>query len=184
MCRIAFPSLFFRIGALMLVCGLAHGAESSEKSVPISGQDVDGRAVALNGMGHYTLVMYTNPDLEDASRKVTVALDSYRSRSDFRFVRVVDLRGGVPSEMRPLVRGQIRKEQVREGLRLKKAGVAGGDKAPIIPDFSGSTLNALGWDSIYDKVHVVMYDPQGHEIKRLADVSDPKAVRKVVASVL
>jgi hypothetical protein len=182
MCRTTF-SILFSIYALA-VLSVAHGADSSKANAPISGQDVNGAPVALNGTGHYTLVMYTNPDLEDASRQVTVALDSYRSRSDFKFVRVVDLRGGVPSEMRPMVRVQIRQEQAREGLRLKKAGVAGGDKAPIIPDFSGSTLNALGWDSIYDKVHVVMYDPKGHEIKRLADVSDPKAVRKVVESVL
>lgn len=183
MCRIALTAFACRLLAFTLISGVAWGSESSKENVAISGQDVDGRAVALNGPGHYTLVMYTNPDLEDDSRKVTVALDSYRSRPDFKFVRVVDLRGGVPSAMRPMVRGQIRKEQVREGLRLKKAGVAGGDKAPIIPDFSGSTLNALGWDSIYDKVHVVMYDPKGHEIKRLAD-GDPKSVRKALADVL
>ena len=48
--------------------------------------------------GHYTVVMYTNPDLEDASRKMSLALDPYRSRSDFTFVRVVDLRGDVPAD--------------------------------------------------------------------------------------
>jgi hypothetical protein len=72
---------------------------------------------------------------------------------------------------------------VREGVRLKKAGVAAVG-SPIIPDFNGSTLDALGWDSIYDKVHVVVYDPKGREIKRLADVSDPKAVTRVVAAIL
>ena len=151
----------------------------------ISGQDVNGHAVAVNGKGHYTLVMYTNPDLEDDSRKMTLALDAYRSRSDFTLVRVVDLRGGVPPEMRSIVRVQIRQEQAKEDLRLKKAGVSDASAhGPIIPDFSGSTLDALGWDSIYDQVHVVVYDPSGHEIKRLANVSDAKQMTKVVDSIL
>jgi hypothetical protein len=151
----------------------------------ISGDDVNGHTIAVNAPGHYTLVMYTNPDLEDTSRKVTLALDSYRSRHDFALVRVVDLRGGVPPDMRGIVRVQIRKEQAKEVARLKKAGVpASANPAPIIPDFSGSTLDALGWDSTYDQVHVVVYDEKGHEIKRLANVSDPKQVTKVVESIL
>jgi hypothetical protein len=184
MCRFSFQAVFCRVAVLVLFSGTAGWAESSKASVPISGQDVDGRAVALNGKGHYTLVMYTNPDLEDTSRKVTVALDSYRGYSNFKFVRVVDLRGGVPSDFRSIVRVEIRKEEVKEGLRLKKAGVSGADKGPIIPDFSGSTLNALGWDEVYDHVHVVMFDPKGNEIKRLPNVSDPKMVTKVVAAYL
>ena len=153
--------------------------------VAISGQDVDGRAVAVNGKGHFTVVMYTNPDLEDESRKMTIALDQYRGRSDFNFVRVVDLRGDVPPNMRSMVRGQIRNEQAKESLRLKKAGVdSSSDKAPIIPDFSGSTLDALGWDSVYDQVHLVVYDTKGHEVKRLESVTDAKQMTKVVDSIL
>jgi hypothetical protein len=153
--------------------------------VSISGQDVNGRAVAVNGKGHFTVVMYTNPDLEDDSRKMTLALDPYRSRSDFTLVRVVDLRGNVPPQMRSMVRVEIRKEQAKESARLKKAGVsAGGDQSPIIPDFSGSTLNALGWDSVYDKVHLVVYDTHGHEVKRLESVTDAKQVTRAVDSIL
>ncbi len=152
---------------------------------PISGQDVDGHAIAVNAKGHYTVVMYTNPDLEDDARKFTVALDPYRARPDFNFVRVVDLRGDVPPEMRSMVRGQIRKEQAKETARLKKAGVtAVASSAPIIPDFSGSTLDALGWGSTYDQVHLVVYDPHGHEVKRLESVTDAKQMTKAVASVL
>ncbi len=173
-----------RLFAFVLIIGSTSWATPSPEKIPaISGLDVDGRSVAVNGTGHYTLVMYTNPDLEDASRKMTLALDSYRSRSDFTLVRVVDLRGGVPPEMRGIVRVQIRKEEAKEAIRLKKAGV-GGNHAPIIPDFSGSTLDALGWDSVYDQVHLVIYDRKGHEIKRVADVSDPKQLTKVVDSVL
>jgi hypothetical protein len=151
----------------------------------ISGQDVNGRSVALNGKGHYTVVMYTNPDLEDESRAMTLALDPFRSRSDFNFVRVVDLRGDVPPNMRSMVRGQIRKEQEKESARLRKAGVnASADLAPIIPDFSGSTLDALGWDSTYDQVHLVVYDTHGKEVKRLESVTDAKQMTKVVESIL
>jgi hypothetical protein len=178
--RILFLALL-----LVIASALSGRAAPVKASAAIHGQDVNGQAVALNGTGHYTVVMYTNPDLEDASRKVTVALDSYRSDPHFTFVRVVDLRGGVPPGMRSIVRVQIRKEMAKEDVRLKKAGVtAAKHHAPIIPDFNGATLDALGWDSVYDKVHVVVYDPKGREIKRLADVSDPKTVTRVVASIL
>lgn len=184
MLRPIFFAISWRCSLFVLSSALVCVAKPAATAA-ISGQDVNGHAVALNGTGHYTLVMYTNPDLEDSSRKVTLALDRYREHSNFTLVRVVDLRGGVPPGMRSIVRVQIRKEQAKEDVRLKKVGVSGaGQHAPIIPDFNGSTLNALGWDSVYDKVHVVVYDPKGHEIKRMADGSDPKAVTKVVAGIL
>jgi len=168
-----------------VLLGRTVSAGAADPQVSISGQDVNGHAVALNGKGHFTVVMYTNPDLEDASREMTLALDPYRSRSDFTLVRVVDLRGNVPPEMRSIVRVQIRKEQVKECARLKKAGVvANSDQSPIIPDFSGSTLDALGWSSVYDRVHLVVYDPQGREVKRLEAVTDAKQMTKVVDSIL
>lgn len=170
--------------ALVIVM-MSSGMARAGGTGVISGQDVNGHSVTVNGKGHYTIVLYTNPDLEDASRKMTLALDSYRSRSDLTFVRVVDLRGGVPPQMRSLVRGQIREEQVKENVRLKKAGVdASIEQAPIIPDFSGSTLNALGWDSVYDQVHLVVYDTHGKEVKRLENVTDAKQMTKAVESVL
>jgi hypothetical protein len=170
--------------SLFLLMRLTSWATPAAPTQAIKGDDVNGHRVAVNGPGHYTVVVYTNPDLEDISRAVTLALDSFRSRPDFTLVRVVDLRGGVPPEMRGIVRVQIRKEEAKEADRLKKAGVASADPAPIIPDFSGSTLDALGWGSTYDEVHVVVYDTHGHEIKRLANVSDPKQVTQVVESVL
>jgi hypothetical protein len=174
------------IASLPVFMACLPGMARAETAPPvaISAQDVNGHPVAVNGKGHYTVVMYTNPDLEDASRKMTLALDPYRSRSDFTFVRVVDLRGDVPPEMRSMVRVEIRKEQIKESARLKKAGVDASNQAPIIPDFSGSTLNALGWDSVYDQVHLVVYDTRGREIKRLESVTDAKQMTRVVDSIL
>ncbi len=188
MARISFLTTLLRSCTVMLpilMTWLPNVARaSSAPQVAISGQDADGRSVAVNGKGHYTVVMYTNPDLEDTSRKMTLALDPYRSRSDFTFVRVVDLRGDVPPSMRGMVRTDIRKEVAKETARLKKAGVSSSNEAPIIPDFSGSTLDALGWDSVYDQVHLVVYDTHGHEIKRLESVTDAKQMTKVVDSIL
>lgn len=178
-------SRLFAAAFALLLASAGAALRADNAPVSINGQDVNGHPVAVNGKGHYTLVMYTNPDLEDESRAMTLALDPFRSRSDLNFVRVVDLRGDVPPNMRSMVRNQIRKEQAKECARLKKAGVnAPADSAPIIPDFSGSTLDALGWDSTYDEVHLVVYDPHGKEIKRLASVSDAKQVTKVIESIL
>ena len=189
MSRDPFLTFTMRVAACLLWAGLVMlpvsvKADAAPNSAAISGQDVNGHEVSLNAKGHYTVVMYTNPDLEDASRKMSLALDPYRSRSDFTFVRVVDLRGDVPATMRGMVRGDIRKEQDKEAARLKKAGVSSSNEAPIIPDFSGSTLNALGWDSTYDQVHLVVYDTHGHEVKRLENVTDAKQMRKAVDSIL
>jgi hypothetical protein len=188
MTRVSFSAQFLRSCVLVLPLlfawspGSARAAGAAPNS--ISGQDADGHAVAVNGKGHYTLVMYTNPDLEDASRKMSLALDPYRSRPDFTFVRVVDLRGNVPPSMRSMVRVDIRKEQAKESARLKKAGMSSSNLAPIIPDFSGATLNALGWDSVYDQVHLVVYDTHGHEVKRLESVTDAKQMTRMVDSIL
>jgi hypothetical protein len=182
MARASFVTLLLL--PVLMACSPGMARATAAAQVSISGQDVNGRPVALNGKGHYTLVMYTNPDLEDASRKMTLALDPYRSRSNFTLVRVVDLRGEVPPQMRSMVRVDIRKEQAKESTRLKKAGVSASNEAPIIPDFSGSTLNALGWDSVYDQVHLVIYDTHGHEIKRLESVTDAKQMTRMVDSIL
>ena len=176
-----------RLGAAAFLVVLAFTPGLLRAGTPpgsISGWDVDGHSVSVNAKGHYTVVMYTNPDLEDESRAMTLALDPYRSRSDLDFVRVVDLRGDVPPSMRVMVRNQIRKEQAKESARLKKAGVDAAGVAPIIPDFSGSTLDALGWDSTYDAVHLVVFDTHGREVKRLESVTDAKQVTRVVASLL
>ena len=179
-------SLRFLAAALVTFFACATGSlRAASAPGSISGQDVNGHAVALNAKGHFTVVMYTNPDLEDESRAMTLALDPFRGRTDFDFVRVVDLRGDVPASMRSMVRNQIRKEQAKESARLKKAGVdASAGSAPIIPDFSGSTLDALGWDSTYDEVHLVVYDTHGREVKRLESVTDAKQMTKVVAGIL
>lgn len=185
MARTSLVAFLSRSSVLILTLlspGMARAAGTA--LVSISGQDVNGHAVTVNGKGHYTVVMYTNPDLEDASRKMSLALDPYRCRSNFTFIRVVDLRGNVPPEMRSVVRVDIRDEQAKENARLKKAGVDASHAAPIIPDFSGSTLDALGWDSVYDQVHLVVYDPHGREIKRLECVTDAKQVTKVVDGIL
>jgi len=172
--------VFLSLNFLLVSMVTAQAASHSS----ISAQDVNGKLVALNGPGHYTVVLYTNPDLEDATRKVTHVLDPYRSRSDIAFVRVLDLRGGVPPDMRGIVKTEIRRQQAKEDQRLKKEGVASGDKAPIIPDFNGSTLDALGWDSIYDEVHLVIYDPHGNEVKRLEKANDPRQVAKLVEGIM
>ena len=189
MARISLVGLLPRSCALISLALMAGSPGTARAAgavqAAISGQDVNGHSVAVNGKGHYTVVMYTNPDLEDASRKMTLALDPYRSRSNFTLVRVVDLRGNVPPEMRSIVRVEIRKEQAKESARLKKAGVsASSNPAPIIPDFSGSTLNALGWDSVYDQVHLVVYDTHGHEIKRLESVTDARQMTRMVDGIL
>ena len=184
MSRIAVSPARASFAALLLA--LAAVAAQAAPRTPIQGQDVNGHDVSVNGTGHYTVVMYTNPDLEDESRQMTLAMDPYRSRSNFSLIRVVDLRGDVPPQMRGIVRGQIRKEMVREDKRLKdQRGIANASaRAPIIPDFSGSTLGALGWDSTYSQIHLVVFDEQGKEIKRLADVSDPKVLTKTLGEIL
>lgn len=152
-------------------------------------RDVDNHSVALNVPGQYSLVMYTNPDLEDTSRQITSALDDFRGRRDFHFVRVVDLRGGLPPAARLVVQAQIDSEIDKENDRLKPIYAKGGvspvtrSLAPIIPDYSGTTLDKLGWKETYDQVHLVIYDKAGQEVKRL-DTADADKVTQLMQSLL
>ncbi len=184
MSRVSFP--FYWRGCALLALSVAlllPGLARADAPVKISGEDVYGKPVTVNAPGHYTFVIYTNPDLEDDSRTMTRALDSYRSNSNFVLVSVVDLRGGVPPTMRGIVRTEIRNATAKENQRLEKIGSVG-NHSPVIADFNGAILNAIGWDSIYDEVQMVVYDPKGHEIKRLTNISDAKQVKKVAESIL
>lgn len=179
-------SFFWRGCALLLLSVVLLAprmARADATPVKISGEDVYGKPVTVNSPGHYTFVIYTNPDLEDDSREMTKALDKYRFQSNFRLVCVVDLRGGVPPTMHGIVRTEIREATAKENKRLAKDGGIG-NPSPVIADFTGAILNALGWDSIYDDVQLVVYDTKGHEIKRLTNVSDVQQVKKVAESLL
>ena len=169
--------------ALSIILLVPHPARAVDAPVKISGVDVYGKPVTVNDKGHYTFVIYSNPDLEDDSREMTRVLDKYRSNSNFRLVCVVDLRGGIPPTMRGIVRTDIRNAQAKENKRLAKTGGVG-NYSPVIADFTGDVLDALGWDSIYDEVQLIVYDSKGHEVKRLKNVSDAQQVKKIAESVL
>jgi hypothetical protein len=169
---------FFVLGLVLLSAGTGHAAT-------IMGQDANGAQIAINGTGHYTLVVYMNPDLEDESRKISIALDPYHARSNVQFIRVIDLRGGVPPAMRGIVRNHIRDEEAAEAARQKKAGISPSDlPSAIIPDFSGSPLDDLGWTKIYDHICFVIFNPQGKEVKRMSNVTSPSQVTAALNSVL
>ena len=168
-----------RLSLLALVALLFSLVQAQAATPVITGQDANNKTVTINGKGRYTLVLYTNPDLEEESRSISLALDKYRAKSNFEFIRVVDLRGGVPPGMRSIVKGHISEEEVKETARLKKAGIKPGNPAPILPDFTGPTLDTLGWEKIYDEVQVVLFDAKGKEVKRLSDCDAVEVVKLV-----
>jgi hypothetical protein len=152
--------------------------------------DVDGRAVRLNSPGKITLLMYTNPDLEDETRTIVKALDPFRTKSDFGFVRVVDLSGGVPLEVRTIVRMQIREQQDKENVRLaplyKEVGITSLNRSmsPIVPDFSGDVIKSLRLEPGASHVQAIIFDRSGHEIKRFDDVSDSSTLPAALSSLI
>lgn len=143
----------------------------------------------INPTGRYSLVLYTNPDLEDETKTIIKALDSVRAKSNFYLVRVVDLSGGVPIEVRTVVRMQIREHQDSENDRLKplfqKAGVTKLTRsmAPVVPDFSGATIKALLFKDGASHVQAILFDKDGHESKRFDRVIDSSTLPSALSAV-
>jgi hypothetical protein len=77
MCRISFFGPRGRFGLLVMTWLIFFPAIiQADDRASIQAEDVDGHAVAVNGSGHYTVVIYTNPDLEETSRQVTRVVDA------------------------------------------------------------------------------------------------------------
>ncbi len=151
-------------------------------TAPIQAQDVDGQWRTLPPKGRFTIVMYTNADLESESKTLSKTLDPYRGAQDFLFMQIVDLRGEIPGIARRMAEKQIRKELDIEATRVKPFYVKNGSKADprsnlsTIVDYGGSYLARFNWDDRVEMVRFVIYNSKGVEIRRLDNTSDPKAV--------
>jgi hypothetical protein len=182
-------------GAVFLLLALAIGPSNAAATHPLKPAsltvvDVDGRQRILHPTGQVSVVMYTNGDLEQQSRDVSRALDPLRGRSDFRFIRIVDLRGEVAPIARRLVEKQIRKELDKEAVRIKPLYSKKGNSAdprldmPTVADFNGNVLGKLGWENHYDDIHLVVFNKKGLEIKRFDKIADPIEVNTYLKTIL
>ncbi len=155
---------------------------SAPATIPISTRDIDGKWQRLPPVDHITVIMYTNPDLEQVSRDMSAAFDSLRGLKKFAFMQVIDLRGDVPAIARGLVGKEVRKHEDREAVRVQPFYLKNGNKSNprpdmiAITDFSGNILSYLGWHNRYNNIHLIVYDKTGQELKRYDQVDDPAAV--------
>ena len=174
------------VTATNAVSNIPVATTSAPAAPPISTKDIDGKWQRLPPVDHVTVIMYTNPDLEQASRDMSAAFDTLRGLKKFAFMQVIDLRGDVPAIARGLVGKEVRKHEDREAVRVQPFYIKNGNKSNprpdmiAITDFSGNILNYLGWHNRYNNIHLIVYDKAGQELKRFDQVDDPAAVNLYV----
>lgn len=153
-------------------------------------RDIDGRNRDLRKSGKVSVVMYTNADLEEQSRTLSSYMDSFRPRSDFAFIQVLDMRGEVPPIVRNTVVKEVKRHLDKEAARLapiyRKSGANRDPRKDLstVVDFSGNVLGSLNWGNHYDDVRLLVYNKKGELVKRWDQMPDAESLRQFIKRLL
>jgi hypothetical protein len=157
---------------------------------PIKITDADGRERALNGPGKVHVIIYSNEDVQDATRAAGKSLDKFQGLPEFRTVVVADLRGSLAN----LAPGYTQRRMIRdldtEAQRItpfyRQNGNAGNPRPDIsaVPDFKGDISARLGWKEPAGTLRVIVFDQRGKEVARWEDLRDYGPLQKLAGKLL
>ncbi len=135
--------------------------------------DADGHDVQLNPPGHITVIVGTNEDSQDAARAAGRAMYPFQGRPDFGLIVVVDLRHTMASWVPSMVISRMKISLDQEVFELKPYYLKNGNHnnprgySHVIPDFAGTICPQLTWKEGDDKLRILIFGVDGHEIERL-----------------
>lgn len=167
------------------IWGLGFAAEAS-----VSVTDADGVVRRLDEPGRVTVVIYSNPSLQDWTRKAGASLDKFQGRADFRSVVVVDLRKSMADWAAGYTVRRMRKDLDKEAVRItpsyRSHGNHSNPRADVsaVPDFKGEASRAVGWAEPANRKRVVVYGKDGRVAFRSEDASEFSELQKAVAKAL
>ncbi len=135
--------------------------------------DADGHNVQLNPPGHITIIVGTNEDSQDAARAAGRAMYPFQGRPDFGLIVVVDLRHTMASWVPSIVISRMKVSLDQEVFELKPYFLKNGNHnnprgyTHVMPDFTGTVCPQLNWKEGDDKLRVIIFGVDGHELERL-----------------
>ena len=138
--------------------------------------DADNHSVVLNPPGHITLIVGTNQDSQDAARAAGKAVYPFQGRPDFGLIVVVDLRHTIASWVPSMVISRMRVSLDQEAFELKPYYLKNGNhnnprsSLHVVPDFKGTICPQLSWKEGDDKLRIIIFGVDGHELERLDDL--------------
>lgn len=166
------------------------GSGTSPTSAAILVTDADGVERRLDEPGRVTVVIYSNPALQDWTRKAGASLDLFQGRSDFRSVVLVDLRKSMADWAPGYTVRRMQKDLDKEADRIRASYQNNGNKnnprsdVSAVADFKGQACRSVGWDEPANQKRVVVYGKDGKVAFRSEDASEFSTLQKVVAKAL
>jgi hypothetical protein len=156
----------------------------------IKAKDADGVVRNLNPAGQVTVIVYSNPEVQDRTRQTGRALDPFQGREDFRSIVVVDLRGTMADWAPGYTIRRMVKDLDQEALRVTPAYREKGNKTnprpdlSAVADFKGETCLQLGWEKPVNQLRVLIFDKKGKKYREWGDLKNFNELAHAVQALL
>ncbi|MDR1146233.1 MAG: hypothetical protein LBK71_08875 [Verrucomicrobiales bacterium] len=179
-----------RVHPWLKILWFALSVSATVNAAEIRAVDVDGRERVLNGSGRVHVVIYSNEEVQDATRAASRALDELQGVRAFRSVIVVDLRGSLAHLAPGYAQRRMMRDLDAEAERLtpfyRNNGNGGDPRADlsVVADFKGELAARLGWRESAATLRVLVFDQAGREAARWEDLRDYARLRKTVGQLL
>lgn len=142
----------------------------------IKATDADGVQRTLNPKGQVTVIIYSNPAVQDRTRQTGKELDLFHGREDFRSIVVVDLRGTMADWAPGYTVRRMVKDLDQEAIRLtpvyRKKGNSKNPRPDLsaVADFTGEICLKLGWEKPKNQLRIIVFNKQGMRQKEWEDL--------------
>lgn len=182
-----FPVLSFRF---WISLGLGIWGLGFTAAAAVSVTDADGVVRRLDEPGRVTVVIYSNPALQEWTRKAGASLDRFQGIPEFRSVVVVDLRKSMadwaPGYTTRRMQRDLDKEAGRITPSYRSNGNNGNPRPDVsaVPDFKGEACKAVGWTEPANLKRVVVFGPEGKIVYRSDDETDFSGLKQATAKAL
>jgi hypothetical protein len=159
-----------------LFCLLIYVSLSASPLIQV--QDADGVTRSLNPPGQVTVLIYSNPSVQDRTRQTGKALDLFQGRKDFRSIVVVDLRGTMADWAQGYTLRRMVKDLDQEALRVTPAYRKNGNPSnprsdlSAVADFKGDLCLQLGWEKPQNQLRIILFDQKGRKHREWEDLKD------------
>lgn len=156
----------------------------------VSVTDADGVVRRLDEPGRVTVVIYSNPALQEWTRKAGASLDRFQGIQEFRSVVVVDLRKSMADWAPGYTTRRMQRDLDKEAERITPSYRSNGNKdnprpdVSAVPDFKGEACKAVGWAEPANHKRVVVFGSDGKIVYRSEDEADFSGLKQATAKAL